>query len=110
LNAETIEAADTRTAGEVAEAKLKRSTLDAIQKSKVFGNGPEGSRVIDVNKLKQVLNPQQLQKAKQIAQDAVQDGKAMLKKATTDKQRQAAFNFLETQLNRARACKMALTP
>jgi len=40
----------------------------------------------------------------------VRSGKEMLKKATTEKQRQAALNFLENQMNRARACKQALAP
>ncbi len=106
LNPENLAALDTRTAAEIAQAKLKRSTLDAIQKSKVF----EFGKKIDVNKVKQALNPDQLRKAKEIAQEAVRDGKEMLKKATTDKQRQTALNFIENQLNRARACKQALAP
>ena len=89
-----------------ANEALKRSTLDAIQKSKVFRKGVK----IDVNKLKQALNRDQLQKAKEIAQDAIKYQKEMLKKAVTEKERGTALNAIETQLNRARACKQALAP
>ena len=109
LNPENLTALDSRTAAEIAQSKLKRATLDAIQKSKSFGNGLKGSRNIDISKLRQALNRDQLQKAKEIAQNAVRAGKERLKQATTDKARQKELEFLETQLNRARACKQALS-
>ncbi len=110
MNPENLSALDTRTAAEIAQDKLKQSTLDALQKSKAFGNGVKDSRLINVDKLKQALNRDQLQKAKEIAQNAVRAAKERLKKAATDKARQTELNFLETQLNRARACKQALAP
>jgi hypothetical protein len=55
-----------------------------------------------------VLNRDELQKAKEIAQNAVRAAKERLKKAVADRQRQAVLNAIETQLNRARACKQAL--
>ena len=109
LNPENLTALDSRTAAEIAQSKLKRATLDAIQKSNSFGNGLKGSRNIDISKLRQALNRDQLQKAKEIAQNAVRAGKERLKQATTDKARQKELEFLETQLNRARACKQALS-
>lgn len=110
LNPENLTALDTRTVAEIAQAKLKRATLDVLQKSKAFGNGLKGSRNIDINKLKQALNRDQLQKAKELAQNGVRIAKEELKKAATDKRRQDLFNQIETQLNRARACKQALAP
>lgn len=110
LNPENLAALDTRTAAEIAQAKLKRATLDAIQKSKVFSNAGKNSRNIDVSKLKQALNREQLQKAKDIAQEAIKFQKQKLKEAVTEKERQTALNAIETQLNRARACKQALAP
>jgi RHS repeat-associated protein len=100
---EALEAAEGDT-----QAPVRRSAIKKLQQSKLFGTGPEGSRVIDINKLKQLLNPDELRQAHEIAMNGIKKALQALKSPVSERSREALLNQLETQINRAQACTRAL--
>jgi hypothetical protein len=108
--AEAEESAAGMSQGQIDQAAARRAVLNKIQDNKLFGNGLKGSRNIDPNKLKQVLNNNELKQAEQIAKDGMKKAANQVKNATNPQSHQAGMDAFETQMNRANACQKALNP
>jgi hypothetical protein len=106
LNPANLEAL--QTPAQVAAAVARRSAISKLQQSKLFGKGLEGSKKIDTKKLKDLLNRDELQQAKKIAQDGIDKAKELLNKTSSERTREKLLEQIETQLNRLKSCGDAL--